>query len=184
VRLNFLDRRRFSLANQANRPRNLETVIAFARFSEKTNADRASVLTTARYESWKNSFQSLGSTRYGLEELRPEWLPYPCSGTGVGRRLRARDWRGRNQARAFSSVPSTSMARAVIRARRDKRSDSSERSRRCDLRRIRMRGWMPVASDIFAVGKLQSTLYSLQRAIRRPEPNLRRLLILFDSEFA
>src|SRR5207249_8290428 len=27
VRLNFLDRRRFSLANQANRPRNLETVI-------------------------------------------------------------------------------------------------------------------------------------------------------------
>src|SRR5437867_243936 len=54
VRLNFLDRRRFSLANQANRPRNLETVIAFWRFSEKTNADRASVLTTARYESWKS----------------------------------------------------------------------------------------------------------------------------------
>src|SRR5438876_11966038 len=47
VRLNFLDRRRFSRANQANRPRNLETVIAFWRFREKTNADRASVLTTA-----------------------------------------------------------------------------------------------------------------------------------------
>src|SRR5438552_7220941 len=54
ARLNSLDRRRFSRANLANRPRNLETVIAFWRFREKTTADRASVLTTARYESWKS----------------------------------------------------------------------------------------------------------------------------------
>src|SRR5207247_4844603 len=95
----------FQTESLPNRPRNLETVIAFARFSEKTNADRASVLTTARYESWKNSFQSLGSTRYGLEELRPEWLPYPCSGTGVGRRLRARDWRDVTRPGRFLRFP-------------------------------------------------------------------------------
>src|SRR5438093_12414995 len=74
VRLNSLDRRRFSLANQANRPRNLETVIAFWRFSEKTNADRASVLTTARYDLGKlpvsRKFFSIGTTTDGTETTR------------------------------------------------------------------------------------------------------------------